>query len=151
MRAYTVATAAVALEMPRKWIDNTLSHFRVPGVHQSTQGVARRLNPHAVLTLAIGLRLIRDLGLPLQVALDLGNRLAQIGGPEARITLGEDISIQMNVLAVARAIDSRLAHAVEVTPTPRRGRPPNQVRRLPAPHPGSTAIVQPANDLSRSS
>lgn len=124
MRAYTVATTAVALEIPRKWIDNTLSHFTVPGVTQSKQGVARRLNPRAVLTLAISLRLIRDLGLPLQAALDFGNRLAEIGGPEARLTIAADISLQMNVLALARDIDSRLAHAVEVAPIPRRGRPP---------------------------
>lgn len=124
MRAYTVATTAVALEMPGKWIDNTLSHFIVPGVSQSKQGVARKLNPRAILTLAISLRLVRDLGIPLRLALDLGNRLGETGGAEARLAIGGDILLQVNVLAVARDIESRLAHAVEVTPIPRRGRPP---------------------------
>lgn len=129
MRAYTVAATAVTLEMPGKWVDNTLSHFQVPGVSQSRQGVSRKLTPQAILILAISLRLTRDLGIPFQLALDLAKRLAELDDAEARLTIGGEISLGINVVSVARDTDARLAHAVEVTPIPRRGRPPRKHRK----------------------
>lgn len=126
MRAYTVAATAVALAMPRKWVDNTLSHFDVPGVRQSRQGVSRKLSPRAVLILAIGLRLVRALGVPMHIALQLAARLAKPGGAEPRIEVAGGVWLEMDVAPVATDIEARLAQAVELTPIPRRGRPPGR-------------------------
>jgi hypothetical protein len=51
MRAYTVATTAVTLNVPTKWVDNVLSHYHVPGVARNQQGVSRKLTYQAILTL----------------------------------------------------------------------------------------------------
>ena len=124
MRAYTVATTAITLETSTKWVDNALSHFHVPGVLQSRQGVARKLTPQAILTLAIGLRLVRDLAIPLQPALGFAKQFVELGGTDARLTVGQGSSLGMDVASFARDISAKLADAVEITPTPPRGRPP---------------------------
>ncbi|MEJ7760175.1 MAG: hypothetical protein WKF55_11380 [Gemmatimonadaceae bacterium] len=129
MRAYTVATTAFALELPGKWVDNILSHFSIAGVKQSRQGVSRKLAPSAILILAIAARLIRDLRLPTQVALDLASRLVEQGGAEARLVTAGGVALGMDVNAVARDVDAKLAQAVEVIPRPTRGRPPVRHKR----------------------
>ena len=54
-RGYTVATAALALSVSSKWLDNVLSHNRVAGVLQTRQGVARRLSVDGLLIVALAL------------------------------------------------------------------------------------------------
>jgi hypothetical protein len=43
-RVYTIATAALALNISTKWLDNILSHNKILGVRQNRQGVARRFS-----------------------------------------------------------------------------------------------------------
>jgi hypothetical protein len=120
-RAYTIATAALALGVPAKWLDNTLSHFRVQGVHQTRQGVARRLTLEALLPLAISIALTRELGIPLARALELANSLIANDG---QITFGNRLVISTDLAATRADLLRQLDHAVEVAPLPRRGRPP---------------------------
>ena len=68
-RAYTVGTAALALDVPTKWLDNVLSHFDLAGVVQEHQGIARKVSLEGVLQLALALALITDLGVPTATAL----------------------------------------------------------------------------------
>jgi hypothetical protein len=125
MRAYTVATVALSLSVSRKWLDNTLSHNRIDGVVQAHQGISRRLSPHAVLTLHIALRLIQDLEMPLKRALELAGYLARSGGSGGH-TVSRGLSIALDVDQSADEVTTRLARAVEITPLPRRGRPPTK-------------------------
>ena len=60
---YTVATAALAIGMPIKWVDNVLSHNKLIGIRQDRQGVARRLSIEGLLVLALTALLIEELGL----------------------------------------------------------------------------------------
>ena len=122
MRAYTVATVAVALGVSPKWLDNLLSRFPVRGVLQSRQGVSRRLGPQAVVTLHLANELIRTLGIPLGEALALAERAGNTG-EMATIVLFSSASLTIDITAASREISQRLAHAVEVTPVPKRGRP----------------------------
>ena len=124
MRGYTVTTVAVTLGMSPKWVDNVLSHYRVQGVSQARQGVARRITPQAVLILEIALRLSRSLAAPIQRSLEMATDLSRVGGQEARIILTPVADLVMNVAAVEAETMLRLADAVEVAPVPRRGRPP---------------------------
>jgi len=124
MRGYTVTTVAVTLRMPPKWVDNVLSHYRVSGVSQARQGIARRITPQAVVILEIALRLSRSLVTPIQQALEIAANLSRIGGPEARIVLSPVAELVVNVAAIEAETMLRLADAVEVAPVPRRGRPP---------------------------
>jgi hypothetical protein len=120
-RAYTIATAALTLGMPVKWLDNTLSHIRVPGVQQERQGVARRLTVNGLLILAIAILLINELGMPLVTAIKVAEELASNGG---RYASPHGLVLQLNLDNVSAGLLERLENAVEVAPIPKRGRPP---------------------------
>lgn len=121
MRAYTVATAAVALGVRTKWVDNVLSHHSIPGVFQSRQGVTRRLTAEAVSVLEIALRLTRGFGIPLNRSLDLAVAAVSQGSKVSGEVHGCEIRI--DAAAIRSELDHRLAEAVEFVPVPRRGRP----------------------------
>jgi hypothetical protein len=122
VRAYTVATTAVALGVTAKWVDNVLSHHQVSGVYQERQGIARRVTPAALLVLDIALKLARSLGLTVPQALETAQRLVDADG--GRITLpGVPIQLGADVGALATDLNVRLERAVEVSPIRRRGRP----------------------------
>lgn len=120
-RAYTIATAALTLEVPIKWLDNTLSHIRVVGVHQERQGVSRRLTIDGLLVLAIARILINALGMPLASAVRIAGELASSGG---QYTSPEGLTLQLMLENVKADLIERLENAVEIAPIPRRGRPP---------------------------
>jgi hypothetical protein len=120
-RAYTIATAALTLRVPIKWLDNTLSHIRVAGVHQERQGVARRLSIDALLVLAIATMLINDLEIPLAGAIAIAAALA---GNDGQYTSPEGLTLRLDLEKVRADLLERLENAVEIAPTPTRGRPP---------------------------
>ena len=121
MRAYTVATAAVTLQMPPKWIDNVLSHHSISGVAKSRQGVARRLTPQALLSLEIAIRLSEALSIPTARALQLAHELLQ---EPSGLRAGKGVTLALDLESIKSDLGERLAHAVEIAPLPRRGRPP---------------------------
>lgn len=129
MRSYSVAAAAVALDLPPKWLDNLLSQNRVAGVVQARQGVPRRLSPLALYVIAT----IRDMNDHLQVPIGSAVRVAHelwsspIEGmssqPRTTVPMG-DLTIELDRDALRRRVDGEIADALEMTPRPRRGRPP---------------------------
>ena len=123
MRSYTVATVALTLGVPPKWIDNALSRFAIAGVVQKGQGVSRRLTPESIASLHIAIELWNSLGLPLADALRIAQQLTA-DPSHSRLELFPFAFMSIDVEAVNRELGERLAHAVEVTPVPRRGRPP---------------------------
>ena len=129
MRAYTVTTVAITLQVPTKWLDNILSHHKVPGVTQGTQGIARRLTPEAVTVLEITLMLCRSLAIPAPRSLQIATRLLLEGGATARYSADDTLAVVTNVEAIRADIARRLADAVESAPRPRRGRPPSKAQR----------------------
>jgi hypothetical protein len=120
-RAYTVATAALALGVSTKWIDNTLSHHKVVGIRQERQGVARRLSIDGLLVLALTALLIRELGLSTASAIVVAERIVSSSG---RYLAGEGLSVAIDLPAFHQSLLERLERAVEIAPIPRRGRPP---------------------------
>ena len=127
-RAYTIATAALALGTSVKWLDNALSHNRISGVSQERQGVSRRLTVEGLLVLALVVLLIQELGVPMPGAIVLAEGLAKNAG---RHIARQGLSVDIDLASFrARLLDS-LENAVEVAPVPRRGRPPlNKTGRL---------------------
>jgi hypothetical protein len=127
-RAYTIATAALTLEMPSKWLDNTLSHIKIPGVLQEKQGVARRITIDGLLILSIAALLINELGISLSRAARLAETLASNNG---LYTSPGGLAMQLDLEGLRFSLLERLEHAVEVAPAPKRGRPPkNKTGRL---------------------
>lgn len=127
-RAYTVATAALALGMPIKWVDNILSHNKIGGVRQQRQGVARRLSVEALLTLALTALLVQELSVPTTIAINIADGIIKGGGRHAR---GLGLAVEIDLSAFQTSLLDRLESAVEIAPVPRRGRPPtNKTGRL---------------------
>jgi hypothetical protein len=122
-RAYTVATAALALNVSVKWLDNTVSHFRVQGVDQSRQGVARKFSIESLTILAISIAIVRDLDAPVRNAINIATQLVQSHG---NVTLPGGVMITVDVDKTSALLFERLEHAVEIAPLPRRGRPPKK-------------------------
>ena len=119
--AYTIATAALTLRVEAKWLDNTLSHIRVPGVKQERQGVARRITIDGMLVLGIAVLLIHELSMPLAAAIGIAQGLARNGGEH---TTREGVWIRLNLERLKSTLLERLETAVEIAPLPKRGRPP---------------------------
>jgi hypothetical protein len=127
-RAYTVATVALAIGMPIKWVDNILSHNKLIGIRQERQGVARRLSVEGLLVLALTALLIRELGLSTAKAIIAAEEIVNSGG---RYSAAQGLSIELDLAAFQSGLLEQLEHAVEVAPIPRRGRPPkNKTGRL---------------------
>jgi hypothetical protein len=126
-RAYTVAAAALALEVPVKWLDNALSHFRVAGVRQERQGVSRRLSIEALLRLAVADILSNELQIPLARALTISDEIVSRAG---RFTSASGIQLALELPSFLASLLDRLERAVEIAPIPRRGRPPKTTGRL---------------------
>jgi hypothetical protein len=126
-RAYTIATAALALGVSGKWIDNVLSHNKVPGIRQERQGIARRLSVEGLLVLAVTTLLIDQLGLPTAKAIIVAEEIVKGSG---RYLAGE-LSIEIDLTMFQATLLEKLESAVEIAPIPRRGRPPaNKTGRL---------------------
>ncbi len=123
LRAYTVAATAVTLGVSRKWVDNLLSHHQVPGVLQTKQGVVRRVTPDGLLILEILVALVGTLGLPAARALDLAKRIISANGKEMALPQLSSIRISADLAAISDGLRDRLDQALEITPTPKRGRP----------------------------
>lgn len=120
-RAYTIATAALTLQMPAKWLDNTLSHIKIPGVQQQKQGIARRITIDGLLILSITALLIDQLGVSLSRAATMAETLTAHKG---LYTSPGGIGIRLDLEGLRFKLLERLEHAVEVAPIPKRGRPP---------------------------
>ncbi len=127
-RAYTIATAALTLDMPAKWLDNTLSHIRIPGVRHEKQGVARHITIDGLLILSIAGVLINEFGISLSRAARMAETLASNNG---LYTSPGGVGIQLDLEGLRSKLLQRLEHAVEVAPIPKRGRrPKNKTGRL---------------------
>ena len=120
-RAYTVATAALALGMPAKWVDNILSHHKIGGIRQERQGIARRLSVEGLLILALTAFLIHELGLSTQRAITLADKIIKSDG---RYAGGQGLTVEIDLSAFQAGLLQQLEAAVEMAPVPRRGRPP---------------------------
>jgi hypothetical protein len=127
-RAYTIATAALALDVTTKWLDNTLSHFRIDGVHQARQGIARRLTVESMMILSVAVVLTDQLECPLGRATVVARQLVASGG--SHLAEGT-LELRIDLSALHAQLLERLDRAVEIAPVPRRGRPPkNTTGRL---------------------
>jgi hypothetical protein len=123
MRAYDVGATSVTLGVNRKWLDNVLSHHRVPGVLQERQGISRRVTPAGLLRLEVSAILSRTMSIPIGQALELAGHLIAANGSETPVAGAPSIRIAADIDAIVRELEDRLGRAVEMSPSPKRGRP----------------------------
>jgi hypothetical protein len=124
MRHYTVAIASLAIDAPRKWTDNLLSHHDIPGVVGERRGIARRISHLALLHLALAREVHLNLGATVHDAVAIAGRLLAEQG--AAVLECGHLRVILDRSALERALGLRLRDALESAPTPRRGRPPRR-------------------------
>lgn len=124
MPSYNTATVASALGVTPKWLDNLLSHNDLDGSQRVVQGVARRLSFATVTILALAKELIDTVGMKAPTAIELASQLSNSTTGELTLSPRLRITVQTDSLQ-ADVLDS-LARAVEIAPSPRRGRPPKR-------------------------
>jgi len=121
VRSYSVAVSAFAIGASRKWLDNVLSHFTIPGIAVEKRGVARRI-PHATLVhLALARELHTSLAMGVREALQLASDLLAAEG--GVVPAGGHLRITWDRMTLEVELSQRLRDALEFAPMPRRGRP----------------------------
>jgi hypothetical protein len=123
-RFYHVEIARHAAGVDLKWVDNLLSHFKVPGVESGIQGVARRITLDGVYHVALIARLTRGMGMSVSTSVALASRL--LASESSRAIVGSGLELHVDRRAFAIEIDRRINDAVEASTPPRRGRPPRR-------------------------
>lgn len=118
MRAVTTATAALAIGVPRKTLDNILARLALPEAPKGRQGVERHLPVSLLPHLYLVAELVTKLELPVILADRVAGRLA--AGTAA---LGDHLVLHANPAAVRASLDARLADAIEHVVRRPRGRP----------------------------
>lgn len=124
MPLYNTATAASALNVSAKWLDNILSHNDLDGVQSESQGVSRRLSLASITALSLTKDLAMNLDISQASALRLATRV--LAQPTGVLEFSTGFRMSVDIGALRAATLARLARAVEVAPTPRRGRPPKR-------------------------
>jgi hypothetical protein len=124
MPLYNTTTVAAALGVPPKWLDNLLSHNNIDGLQSESQGVARRLSFNTIMILTLAREIIDAITIPAPAALKLAARI--LDGHGNQLVISPSLSITIQVELLRSDVLGRLARAVEIAPTPRRGRPPKR-------------------------
>jgi hypothetical protein len=120
MPTYTVAAAALALQVDQKWLDNALSHHEVPHVAHAARGVSRKLATPAIELLAVAVALHRELQIPVSRALATAAQLLETGSA----VLAPGITLSADIPAIRTQVAQATRSAMEVAPSIPRGRPP---------------------------
>ena len=128
MRVYDIAVATLAIGAPRKWTDNLLSQHHLPDVVSVRQGVTRRFPYQSLIRIAVIRQLHTQLGIGVASAVRFADGLLD-SGQVAVLDVGH-VRIGVDIAAIRKGVDQRLALALESAPTPRRGRPPLKSARL---------------------
>jgi len=121
MPLYNCSSTAAALGVSSKWLDNLLSHNNIDGVSRARQGVSRRLSSDAIVTIAIANQLNAAASVPIGTALQLATQLVET--ENNMVQLGAGLTLSVDVALLRSKVSAQLAQAVELTPTPPRGRP----------------------------
>ncbi|MEX2179682.1 MAG: hypothetical protein WD801_13280, partial [Gemmatimonadaceae bacterium] len=118
-------TVALTVGAPHKWIDNLLSHHRIPGVSGGRQGVDRRITQDGLLAVEVTRMLATELGLPVHRAVALAAVAIETRSEHAmRVETVSGVVLELPVQAIEARLRERLIEAAESVARPRRGRPP---------------------------
>ena len=121
MQKITTATAAIALGVERKSLDNILTREARHLVPAGRQGRSRRLPMATLETLAIALVLNRDLKIPVAVGIELAESLRS--SPNQEIGIGRLGKLQFDIAGLRPSLSAAIAEAIEEVHPRRRGRP----------------------------
>lgn len=118
MRAVTTATAAVALGLQKKALDNLLGRLDLPEAASGRQGVERRIPVSLLPQLLLTAELSNLLDMPIRSAFALARRL--VAGD---VAAGPFLQLHVDTESITAEIDRQLEVAIETVVRRPRGRP----------------------------
>ncbi len=118
MRAVTTATAAVALGLQKKALDNLLGRLDLPEAASGRQGVERRIPVSLLPQLLLTAELSNLLDMPIRSAFALARRL--VAGD---VAAGPFLQLRVDTESITAEIDRQLEVAIETVVRRPRGRP----------------------------
>lgn len=121
MRTYHIDIAAHVASVERKWIDNLLSQFEIPGVERTRRGSSRRISPDGLYHIALTRQLVVELDTTVRSAVSLAGAL--LHAQTSEIVIFQSLSVRFDGRAYRSVIDARIHEAVEAIVPAKRGRP----------------------------
>lgn len=123
---YSIDTAASAIGVSTRRLDNFLRRQLGDVVVKGAQGRARTIPHGAVERAAVAMILVRDLGCSPAKAVALATRLIENSSSE--LPIGTLTTLGFDLRRLRLVLDQTLADAVETATPSRRGRPPGGAR-----------------------
>lgn len=118
MRAVTTATAAAAIGVSVKALDNLLTRIDLPEALSGRQGVERRIPVSLLPELLLSTEIAQKLDIPVKSAFAIARRLVA-----GTLDLRPILRLQADLPAVRSEVDEHLELAIETVVRRRRGRP----------------------------
>jgi hypothetical protein len=118
LRAVTAATAAAAIGLQKKALDNLLGRLDLPEAASGRQGVERRIPVTLLPALLLTAELTDQLDMPIRSAFALARRLVS-----GEVALGPFLSLRAETAPLSDEIDRQLEVAIETVVRRPRGRP----------------------------
>lgn len=126
--SYHIDIAGFAADADRKWVDNLLSRFELPGIEKGRRGSARRVAQTGLYHIALVRAIAQELGAPLKTSVAIATALMQTHSSE--LPISGPLTLRFDRDRFQRAVDARVAEAVEAIVPARRGRPPTTKDRI---------------------
>jgi len=121
LRKITTTTAAMALGIDRKNLDNILCREGRNLIPDGRQGRSRQVPIATLETLAIALVLNRDLRIPLTKGIELAESLRK--APNQEIGIGRLGTLHFDIAKLRPSLSHAVEEAIEEVHPRRRGRP----------------------------
>ncbi|HLA91231.1 MAG TPA: hypothetical protein VJL28_12465 [Gemmatimonadaceae bacterium] len=126
MQTITTATAALALGIEAKALDNLLNSGANELLPPGERGRSRRIPLDVLELITLVLLLKRDLGVPVTRAVEIAQAIHR--APHGEIRLGSLAVLRFDVARLRDVLQRAIADALETVVPPRRGRPPARTR-----------------------
>lgn len=121
MRTLSTASAAAAIGVDRKTLDNVLAREAKSLILTGQHGRSRRIPVAALERIAVAFVLNRDLGVSVAKGLELAQLI--FAAPSSRVAVGSLGTLTFDVSSLRRTLELAIDEALESVAEPARGRP----------------------------
>ena len=121
MKTLSTDTAAAALGVDRKILDNVLAREGRSLIAKGSRGMRRRIPLDALERIAIAFILNRDLGISIERGIELAGRI--LDSPAQHVSIGSLGALTFDAPRLRKALELSIYEALESVPERTRGRP----------------------------
>lgn len=121
MRTLSTASAAVALGIDKKTIDNIVARDCRSIILTGRRGRSRRIPVAALERIAVAFILNRDLGVSIARGIELADLI--FNAPSSAVAIGSLGTLTFDVSRLRRTLELAIDEALEAVAEPARGRP----------------------------